>query len=810
MKTAKYLALALVLFMSALAFAPHETLTISSSAGGSVTTPGEGTFVYVSGGSVSVVATAQSGHYFVDWTGTAVTAGKVADPNSAITTVLLDGTYGTYTLHANFAENPSLSISSTEGGSVNTPGEGTFSYDYGTTVSISALADSGHHFVNWTGMAVDAGAVANPHASSTTVTVKGDHTLIANFFQACPSVNTRAAGNVAETSARLEAQVLDSGAGLCDGWFRYWRKNNQAQTELTTPIQSSLRTGQQYTETINGLLPGTTYCCQAVVENSGCTGEGNIQEFTTSGDEPSPANVIHVDDDAINDPGPGNLFVSDPLENGTPGRPYDSIQEAIAAAQDLDTILVHEGTYYETPTLMGKPVTVTRFVPGAPEIAAYPVIDAQSRGSVITADHGEGPHCVLSGFVLTGGRHDNGSAIACIGASPTVRNCLIVGNRSNSAHGATVRCELSDSLFENCTIVDNYAGANGTPLYSADSNLVIKNSILWGNAPGEILVASGTAPFISYSDIQGAWPGPGNINLGPLFTLPGYWSDPTDPLSLPVPPDHPFAIWIHGDYHLLSQTGRWDPMVSGWIADGLTSPCVDTGDPLSAWADEPKPNGGRINMGAFGGTDQASLSLHLIPIVAHWTFDESLGATASDSVGDNHGAVYGGAWTDGILNGALQFDGVDDFVDCGDNPALAPHRLTASMWIYPQASSASRTVLRKAGDAIKDYEFELFAAQHPTFSFGNRLQSVVLYSSSKLPLSEWTHIALTRDETNAAIYVNGAHLIGKTYSFFPMTSDDNLIIGGGTTQPYQGKIDDVQIYESVLSAEEIEGLATDL
>jgi len=59
---------------------------------------------------------------------------------------------------------------------------------------------------------------------------------------------------------------------------------------------------------------------------------------------------------------------------------------------------------------------------------------------------------------------------------------------------------------------------------------------------------------------------------------------------------------------LKSLFGRWDPNSQTWIKDNIISECVDKGDPNSDWTAEPWPNGKRINMGAFGGTPQASMS----------------------------------------------------------------------------------------------------------------------------------------------------------------------------------------------------------
>jgi parallel beta-helix repeat protein len=69
-----------------------------------------------------------------------------------------------------------------------------------------------------------------------------------------------------------------------------------------------------------------------------------------------------------------------------------------------------------------------------------------------------------------------------------------------------------------------------------------------------------------------------------------------------------FADPAGGDYHLLSERGRYWPAHDVWVLDRKTSPCIDAGDPAVDPSGEPMPNGGRINIGAYGGTVQASLS----------------------------------------------------------------------------------------------------------------------------------------------------------------------------------------------------------
>ena len=157
-------------------FMPVYHLTISSTAGGSVTTPGEGTFTYDGGTAANLVATANSGYYFVNWTGDVDT---IADVSAPSTTVTMNDNYS---VTANFEQmlpgKLALTASSTAGGSVTTPGEGTFSYDGGTMVELVAEAEEGYRFVNWTG---DVDTIANVDVAATTITMDGDYSIVANF-----------------------------------------------------------------------------------------------------------------------------------------------------------------------------------------------------------------------------------------------------------------------------------------------------------------------------------------------------------------------------------------------------------------------------------------------------------------------------------------------------------------------------------------------------------------------------------------------------------------------------------------------------
>jgi hypothetical protein len=196
---------------------PDEyTLTISSTAGGYVSTPGEGTFTRDAGTVVTLVAIAYSGYQFDRWTGDVDT---IADDEDPTTTIIMNDNYH---ITANFGESPpvppgqySLTISSTAGGYVSTPGEGTFTRDAGTAVTLVAIAYSGYQFDKWTG---DVDTIADDEDPTTTITMNDNYFITAHFVETGATFMI-AAGGYHTVGLRGDGTVLAtgySGDGQCD------------------------------------------------------------------------------------------------------------------------------------------------------------------------------------------------------------------------------------------------------------------------------------------------------------------------------------------------------------------------------------------------------------------------------------------------------------------------------------------------------------------------------------------------------------------------------------------------------------------
>jgi len=98
-----------------------------------------------------------------------------------------------------------LTITSTEGGSVSTPGEGTFSYNPGKTVNLATSSDDGYQFDQWTG---DVGTVADVNASATTILMDADKSITAVYTEESSSAATDLFGGLGTTTIIIIAVAV--------------------------------------------------------------------------------------------------------------------------------------------------------------------------------------------------------------------------------------------------------------------------------------------------------------------------------------------------------------------------------------------------------------------------------------------------------------------------------------------------------------------------------------------------------------------------------------------------------------------------
>jgi uncharacterized repeat protein (TIGR02543 family) len=163
-----------------------HTLTVAAGTGGTITAPPSPVTTHDYGSVVSIIAASATGYHFVDWTGDVST---VDDVNAASTTITMEGDYS---ITANFAiDTYTLTASNDGNGSVTLdPAGGT--YDYGTTVTITPVANTDYHFVSWTGP--DAADIIDTDGVYTIV-MDADKSVTANFAIDTYTLTASSSGN---------------------------------------------------------------------------------------------------------------------------------------------------------------------------------------------------------------------------------------------------------------------------------------------------------------------------------------------------------------------------------------------------------------------------------------------------------------------------------------------------------------------------------------------------------------------------------------------------------------------------------------
>jgi hypothetical protein len=275
---------------------------------------------------------------------------------------------------------------------------------------------------------------------------------------------------------------------------------------------------------------------------------------------------------------------------------FATIQKGIDTAEDYDTVLVYPAVYTEELDFLGKAIMV--------KSADEPAVLRAPDYYAVSFYHEEDGNSILKNFIIT----DSDVGFLFFGASPTINHV---------------------------TVADCNLGADA----SGGAEPVITNSIFWNNRDGDLLDCQG-----QYSCIENGSAGQGNISKDPCF----------------VDADN-------GDYHLRSEGWRWAGGGTGWAWDDVTSPCIDAGNPGTCLANEPMsiprdPDNIygvniRVNMGAYGGTSQASIPPHNWAMLADLNNDGIVDWRDADLWA--HYWLASGGELPGDLDRTGQVDGLD-------------------------------------------------------------------------------------------------------------------------------------------------------
>lgn len=251
------------------------------------------------------------------------------------------------------------------------------------------------------------------------------------------------------------------------------------------------------------------------------------------------------------------------------------------------------GLYLTGPdiTATGNLVARNRLVPRSGE-------GGWGGGITVYGDGRSSPRtrALLSRNVVTGNHAPAGGSGTFIddGAEATLENELIYRNECPGSGAAGLYVDGLNSVrssvqLVNCTIAAHGCGAAGTAIYVENSNVTVRDSILWDNGEQAVFVDPNASFSASYSIGQQPLNGRANMVSDPAFA------------ATPL------------DFHLKSRAGRFDPRAEAnrgaWVRDDVHSPAIDAADPSDSVGGESAPNGGRRDLGAYGGTVESSLSL---------------------------------------------------------------------------------------------------------------------------------------------------------------------------------------------------------
>jgi len=205
-------------------------------------------------------------------------------------------------------------------------------------------------------------------------------------------------------------------------------------------------------------------------------------------------------------------------------------------------------------------------------------------------------------------------------------------------------------------------------------------------------------------------------------------------------------------------------------------------------------------------------------LIAYWKLDEAEGDIAFNSTSDNHGLLCGSpVWQPevGKIAGALELDGIDDYIDADFvlNPAYGPFSVLA--WIKdgaPDQVIISQTDGTGVGETWLGAEAlagKLVTGLVPPST--GRFVPKPLESETIIADSQWHHVAFVWDGGYRILYVDGTEVARDTAAQNPLKSaTGGLHIGAAKNLEngsyFSGPIDDVRIYNIALTAEEIAAL----
>ncbi len=194
-------------------------------------------------------------------------------------------------------------------------------------------------------------------------------------------------------------------------------------------------------------------------------------------------------------------------------------------------------------------------------------------------------------------------------------------------------------------------------------------------------------------------------------------------------------------------------------------------------------------------------------LVGYWPFEEGYSTKTRDvSFNENEGTISGATWVTGKVGGALSFDGSSDVVDVGDAYGSGAPSLSVSLWMKSSQSSGNKTLIGKYDNTVPGSSWMMWSSGTAIIFYTNP-GSANLTGVANVFNDVWHHVVVTYNGVTKTIYVDGALDNSVAYSGALNSNTTSVKIGSSVgIGDYLGQIDDVRIYNRVLSASEVKAL----
>jgi hypothetical protein len=195
---------------------------------------------------------------------------------------------------------------------------------------------------------------------------------------------------------------------------------------------------------------------------------------------------------------------------------------------------------------------------------------------------------------------------------------------------------------------------------------------------------------------------------------------------------------------------------------------------------------------------------------AYWKLDDGSGTTVIDGSGNgNTGSLVNGpTWINGHINGALSFDGIDDYVNVGTSDFGVTSEMTISFWVYAAGSGTGYQTIISRNRYFYSFGVELSKTSGKLRSSFRTSSGVnYLISNSILPLDTWHHITVTYRTGERIIYLDGVPIgstntLSEELSVYPIYTT-TIGSNGAGGQFFNGRLDDIRIYNRALNSLEV-------